>query len=166
MPDWRTPDFSNHLPGLHNKDHEGDSRNSYKSWEDWERGRRTLHDVFRWKTVNKQVKPVLPASVEREDLTTSNSEQAKSARGKAKKLDTACREEVDEVVLKVLQRSSRSKTSKKKNKEAVKQTKKTVWRGIKEVVSEAPVASKAQKRAEKERRLAEVRYFFQLVRQF
>ena len=166
MPDWRTPDFSNRLPGLHKKDHEGDSRNSYKSWEDWERGRRTLHDVFRWKTVNKQVKPILPASVERKDLTTSNIEQSKSARGKAKKLDTACREEVDEVVLKVLQRSSRSKTSKKKNKEAVKHTKKTVWRGIKEVVSEAPVASKAQKRAEKERRLAEVRNFFSLVRQF
>ena len=166
MPDWRTPDFSNRLPGLHKKDHEGDSRNSYKSWEDWERGRRTLHDVFRWKTVNKQKKPVLPTPVEGKDLTKSNSERAKSARGKAKKLDTACREEVDEVVLKVLQRSSKSKTSKNKVKEAVKKTKKTVWRGIREVVSEAPVASKAQKRAEKERRLAEVRNFFSLVRQF
>ena len=166
MPEWRTPDFSCQLPGLHKKDHEEDSRNSYKSWEDWERGRRTLHDVFRWKTVNKQKKPVLPTPVEGKDLTKSNSERAKSARGKAKKLDTACREEVDEVVLKVLQRSSKSKTSKNKVKEAVKKTKKTVWRGIREVVSEAPVASKAQKRAEKERRLAEVRNFFSLVRQF
>ena len=157
MQDQRAPESSNQLPGLHKKDDEEDPRDFFKSWEDWERAGR-LHDVFRWKTVNKQEKPVLPAVVEGEDVSTANTERTKSARGKAKKLDTKCREEVDRVVLKVLQRKKRNQGT-KRIKEAVIETKKAVWQGVRDVASETPVASKAQRKAEKKRRFAEVRYF-------
>ena len=150
--DVRTPESRSQLPGLHKKDHEEDPRDFFKSWEAWERVGR-LRDIFEWKTVNKQEKPVLPAAVEGEDL-----EQAKSARGKAKKLDTKRREEVGEAVLKVLQRKKRNQ-GKKRTKEAVIETKNSTWRGVRDLVSETPVPSKAQKRTEKKRRFAEVIYF-------
>ena len=91
-------------------------------------------------------------------MSTFNMERSKNARGKAKKLDTKCKEEVDKVVLKVLQRKKRTQ-GKKRNKEAVIETKKTVWRGVRDIVSEIPVASKSKKRSEKKRRFAEVIYF-------
>ena len=142
------------------KDQKEDSRDFFKCWEDWEM-KGILHDIFRWKTVNKQEKPVPPATVEGKDLPTSNTEEAKSAGGKAKKLDTKCREEVDRVVLKVLQRKKRN-PGRKKTKEPVNGTKKAKWRGVREVASETPVASKAQKKAKEERRFAEVRCFLKI----
>ena len=146
------------MPGLHKKDHEEDPRDFFMRWEAWERGGR-LRNIFEWKPVNKQEKPALPAAVEGEDLSTSNMERAKSARGKAKKLDTKCRENVDRGVLKVLQRKKRSQGN-KRSKEVVSETKQATWRGVRAVVSETPVPSKAQKRTEKRRRFAEVRNFF------
>ena len=156
-----TPELSSRLPGLHWKDQKEDSRNFFKSWEDWEERRGRLRGIFGWKTVNKQEKPDPPAGEEGEDFSTSNMERAKSAGGKAKKLDAKCREEVDRVVLKVLQRKKRN-PGRKKTKEPVNGTKKATWRGVREVASETPVASKAQKKAKEERRFAEVRCFLKI----
>ena len=153
----QTPELSSQLPGLHLKDEKEDPRDFFKSWEDWEERRGRLHGIFGWKTVNNQEKPDPPAGEEGEDFSTSNMERAKGAGGKAKKLDAKCREEVDRVVLKVLQRKKRNR-GKKRIKEAVNGTKAT-WQGIREIASETPVASKAQRKAKKERRFAEVRYF-------
>ena len=122
-----------------------------------------MRDIFEWKTLNKQEKPVPLAAVEGDILSTSNLEGAKSAKRKARKLDTKCREEVDELVLKVLQRRKRNQ-GKKRIKEAVIETKKTVWRGVRDAVSEIPVASKSKKRSEKKQRFAEVRYVSPICR--
>ena len=149
------------LSGLHWKDQKEDRRNLFKSWDYRERGGR-LHDIFEWKTVNKQEKPVLPAAVHGGDLSTSKTERAMNERRTARKLDTKCREEVDEVVLKVLGRKKRTQ-GKKRIKEAVTETKKAAWQGVRDIVSETPVPSKAQKRTGKKRRFAEVRFSFQLV---
>ena len=156
----KTPQLKSQLSGLHWKDQKEDRRDFFKRWEDREKGGR-LRDIFEWKNVNKQEKPVPLAAVEGENVSASHMEGAKSAKRKAGKLDTKCREEVDEIVLKVLQRRKRDQ-SKKRNKEAVIETKKTVWRGVRDVVSEIPVASKSKKRSEKKRRFAEVRYFSQI----
>ena len=157
MQNKNAPELSSRLPGLHWKDHKEDSRDFFKSWEDWEERRGRLRGIFGWKTVNKQEKPDPPAGEEGEDCSTSIMERAKSAGGKAKKLDAKCTEEVDRVVLKVLQRKKKNR-GKKRIKEAVNGTKAT-WQGIREIASETPVASKAQRKAKKERRFAEVRYF-------
>ena len=155
-----TPGLSCRLPGLHWKNQKEDRRDLFKSWEDWEReGRLRLRDVFGWKTVNKQEKPVLAAVTEGADMPAFKTERAKSMRGVAKKLDTKCGENVDRVVLKVLQRKKITQ-GKKRNKEAVTETKNSAWRGVRDIVSETPVPSKAQKRTGKKRRFAEVRHFF------
>ena len=153
----KSPELKSRLPGLHWKDQKEDQRDFFKHWEDQERGGR-LRDIFEWKTLNKQEKPVPLAAVKGEKLSTSNMGKAKSARRKARRLDTKCKEEVDELVLKVLQRRKRNQ-GKKRIKEAVIETKKTLWRGVRELVSEIPVTSKSKKRSEKKRRFAEVRYF-------
>ena len=152
----KTPELKSRLSGLHWRDQKEDRRDLFKRWEDRERGGRLRH-IFEWKTTNKQEKPASPAAVEGKDLSTSNMEGAKSARRKARTLDTKCREEVDELVLKVLQRKKRHQ-GKKRTKEAVTETKKATWRGVRDFVSEIPVASKAKKRTEKKRRFAEVSY--------
>ena len=146
----KTPELKSRLSGLHWRDQKEDRRDLFKRWEDRERGGRLRH-IFEWKTTNKQEKPASSAAVEGKDLSTS------SARRKARKLETKCREEVDELVLKVLQRKKRHQ-GKKRTKEAVTETKKATWRGVRDFVSEIPVASKAKKRTEKKRRFAEVSY--------
>ena len=156
----KTPELKRRLSGLHWKDQKEDRRDFFKRWEDRERGGR-LRDIFEWKTVNKQEKPVLPAAVHGGDLSTSKTERAMNERRTARKLDAKCREEVDEVVLKVLQRKKRTQ-GKKRNKEAVTETKKAAWQGVRDIVSETPVPRMAQKRTEKKRRFAEVRYFLQI----